>query len=115
MEVLSYPKNENVGDLLIEFNEVIHDDNNMIGHMVVPQKEVEVTAGFAGAKGNLVWFNTGDSPLMFSLRSDKVTKSLLLNPGLGFCLGKRERFFRVFLSSIDIAEDLFVHSELVQH
>ena len=114
LEVLSYPKNEN-RDLLIKFNEVIHDNNNMIGHMVVPQKEVEVTAGFAGAKENLVWFNTGDLPLMFSLRTDKVTKSLLLDPGLGFCVGKRERFVRVFLSSIDIAEDLFVHSKLVQH
>ena len=115
LQVVSYPKNENVGDLLMKFNETMMDKNNMIGHMVVSHNKVEVTANFAGVKGNLVWGNTGDTPLVLGLRTDGRTKSILLGPGFGFCIGKRERFLRVFLSSLDVANDLFNNTEMGQH
>ena len=90
LRMVSYPKNEHVGVLLNKINEDIHDNSNFIGHVVVPQHWVEITAGFAGVKGNLVWFNTGDTSLMLSLRLEKVTRSILLNRGFGFVSGKEK-------------------------
>ena len=40
-------------------------------------------------------------------------KSIILKPGFGFCLGKRERYTRVYLSSLDCADDLFSDAELI--
>ena len=46
----------------------------MVRHIVVPQNEVDVTAGFAGAKGKLFWFNSGDKDLILWLRNDNESK-----------------------------------------
>ena len=59
----------------------------MVGHIVVPKKEVDVTAGFAGAKGNLIWFNSGNTDLILNLRGENLKKSIILEPGFGFCIG----------------------------
>ena len=56
---------------------------NMVGHLVMDGNEVEVTAGFAGAKGNLIWLNTGDSDLLLRMRTRETTQSVILGKGLG--------------------------------
>ena len=53
----------------------------MIGQVVVPRNEVEVTAG--GAEGNLVRFNTGECKLLLRLKTGKKTQSLILEQGFG--------------------------------
>ena len=112
LEMVSYPINEQIGHYLREFNNLMLDNCNMIGHIVVSQKRAEVTPGFAGVNGNLIWFNTGESALVLNIQTGEDIKSILLKPGFGFCLGKRERWTRVFLSSLDFADDLFSDSEL---
>ena len=72
-------------------NRAIHAQTNMIGQVVVSRNEVEVTAGFAGAEGNLVWFNTGECALLLRLWTGKKIQSIILEQGFGFCLGKREK------------------------
>lgn len=84
------------------------DVSNMIGHVVIPNGGVEIKPDFAGSKGNLAWFNTGDSNLILRVEMNKLRKSIILKPGFGFCLGKRERYMRVILSSFVEAEDLFM-------
>ena len=75
--------------------------------MFVPHEGVNVTAGFAGAIGNLFWFNSGCCDLLLRLITGNVTKSIVLGPGYGFSMGKRERFTKVFLSAFDKAIDEF--------
>ena len=83
----------------------------MVGHIVVPKKEVDVTAGFAGAKGNLIWFNSGNTDLILNLRGENLKKSIILEPGFGFCIGKRKKYTQVFLSAIDRASSRFEVAE----
>ena len=113
LEMVSYPIREQVAVCLRKINEVMMDNSNMVGHIVVSQKRVEVTPGFAGVDGNLLWVNTGGSALLLNIETDEDTRSILLKPGYGFCLGKRDRYARVFLSSLDCVDDLFAQSECV--
>ena len=94
-----------------KINELMLDNSNIVGHIVVPQKRVEVTSGFAGINGNLLWVNSGGSDLILNIETDEDTKSILLKPGFGFCFGKRDRYARVFLSSLDCSDDLFSQSD----
>ena len=107
LDMVSYPMNQQVGADMRRLNELMLDSCNMVGHMVVPQNRVEVTHGFAGCKGNCMWFNTGGSVLLLTVQSADNARSILLNPGFGFCFGKQEKYSRVFLSSFDGAEELF--------
>ena len=68
-----------------------------------------------GATGNLVWVNTGNSVICLSLKTGEENKSVFLDPGFGFCVGKRERYTRIFLSSICSAKDMFDDIEKVTH
>ena len=70
----------------------------MTGHIVVPQKRVEVTSGFASFNGNLTWFNTRGMGFSFGHIED--IRSTFLKLEFGFCLGKRERYTRVHLSPV---------------
>ena len=45
------------------------------------------------------------------MRTEEETQSIVLEHGFGFCLGKREKFTRVFISSISRAVDLFAEEE----
>ena len=58
-----------------------------------------------------MWFNTGGSVLLLTVQVMDDARSVLLNPGFGFCLGKQAKYARVFLSSVDCAEELFNDSE----
>ena len=60
------------------------DVSNMVGHVVIPNGGVEIKPNFAGSKGNLTWFNTGDSDLILRLEMNKYRKSIVLKPGFGF-------------------------------
>ena len=111
LETVSYPINEQIGADLRGINERMLDNCNMAGHIVVPQKGVEVTSGFAGVNGNLTWFNTGGCALLLNVQTGEDTRSILLKPGYGFCFGKRKRYTRVYLSSLDCADVLFSDSE----
>ena len=44
---------------------------------------------------------------MVKLESLKETKSIILEPGFGFCIGKRKMFTKISLSSFDRASDRF--------
>ena len=112
LEIGSFPLVEDVESKLSDINKAFHVDTNMVGHVVVPQREVDTSAGFAGVKGNLIWFNSGETDLMFRLVGDKVTKSIVLEPGFGFCVGKRDRYIRVLLSSFVRASDKFQGPEV---
>ena len=107
LETVSYPINNHVHRHLGVINDLMKENINMTGHMVIPSEGVEVTAGFAGAKGNLIWFNTGNSTLLLRLDSEGKSRSILLKPGFGFCLGKRKSWVRVYLSSPERADALF--------
>ena len=73
------------------------DESNLVGHVVVPSGGVEISSDFAGSKGNLTWFNTGDLDLILAVEMNKHRRSILLKPGFGFCLGKRERHISVVI------------------
>ena len=45
------------------------------------------------------------------MRTGETTKSVILEKGFGFCLGKGEKYTRVFISSVNTAEDLFSGGE----
>ena len=113
LETVSYPINEQTGADLRGINEWMLDNCNMAGHIVVPPKRVEVTSGFGGVNGNLIWFNTGGCALLLNVEAGEDFKSIILKPGFGFCLGKRERYTRVYLSSLDCADDLFSDAKLM--
>ena len=112
LETVSYPVNAQIGNPLFNINNAMCDESNMVGHLVIPNKGIEIKSDFAGSKGNLAWFNTGDLDLMLRVEMNKKWKSIVLKPGFGFCLGKRE-YMRVILSSFAKAEDLFANLELV--
>ena len=63
----------------------------MIGHVDLSGKEVEIAAGFAGAEGNLIWFNTGYCALLLRLSTGGLSQSIILEKGFGYCLGKKEK------------------------
>ena len=111
LEVASFPVKEQIELSWAELNEEVKSKTNMVGHIVVPQEEVDVTAGFAGALGNLFWFNSGQCDLLLRLITGKVVKSIVLAPGFGFSMGKRERYTKVFLSSFDKAVNKFVEED----
>ena len=46
----SFPIDEEVKSSIGVMSRDLHLNANMIGHMVMSQDEVEITAGFAGAK-----------------------------------------------------------------
>ena len=52
LDIVSYPMSEQVASNMDCLNKQILDNCNMIGHIAVPQKRVEVTHGFAGYNGN---------------------------------------------------------------
>ena len=105
--MVSFPFDEQVSSLVEGINTALHVKTNIIGHLDTNNKEVEVTAGFAGAKGNLIWFNTGSSALLMRLKTGEETQSIIIETGFGFCLGKTEKFTRVFLPPVKGAGDLF--------
>ena len=107
LRIMSHPTSENLKSSLTSIDEAICCNTNRVGHLVVPKEEVEITPNFAGVKGNLSWFNSGDSPLLFRLETAQVSKSIILDPGFGLTLGMRERHTRVFLSTIATAKKLF--------
>ena len=94
-------------DPLLNINKAMCDVSNMVGHVVIPNGGVEIKPNFAGSKGNLIWFNTGDLDLILRLEMNKYRKSIVLKPGFGFCLGKRERYMKAIISTFVKVEDLF--------
>ena len=115
LEVGSFPVKEQVEVSWAKLNEEVKSKTNMVGHIVVPQKEVDVTTGFAGAQGNLFWFNSGQCDLLLRLITGNVVKSIVLAPGFGFSMGKRERYTKVFLSSFDRAVNKFAEEDGGKH
>ena len=107
LETVSYPIPKEVGIHLRKINDVMKDNINMVGHMVVPQKRVEVSSEFAGVNGNLIWLNSGGADLLLKVETNVESRAILLKPGFGFCVGKRKKYARVFLSSPEKADDLF--------
>ena len=107
LEMVSFPIEKHIGLLVEKINASLHVKTNLIGHLIMDDKEVEVTAGFAGAKGNLIWFNTGSAALLLTLKAGEVTQSVVLEKGFGFCLGKGEKYTRVYISSVSKADDVF--------
>ena len=61
--------------------------------MLLSQDDIEVTAGFAGKKGNLIWFNTGGCPLLLRLRTGEKTQSIVLEHGFGFCFREERKVY----------------------
>ena len=112
LEMVSYPIEGSIRESVNEIREALCVQTDIMGHILVPKEETEITAGFAGTKGNLIWFNTGGCSLILKLKTGRETEALILDPGYGFCLGKREVATRVFLSSCDRASDKFVADEL---
>ena len=112
LEMVSYPIEGSIRKCADEISEALCVQTDFMGHVLVPKEDIEITAGFAGTTGNLIWFNTGGCPLILKLKTGKDTQVLILDPGFGFCLGKRGKFTRVFLSSCDRASDKFVEDEL---
>jgi len=112
LEMVSYPIEGSIRESVDEIREALCVQTDIMGHILVPKEEFEITAGFAGTKGNLIWFNTGGWSLILKLKTGRGTEALILDPGFGFCLRKREVATRVFLSSCDRAYDKFVEDEL---
>ena len=110
LETVSYPINNHVRRHLGVIDDLMKENINMAGHMVIPSECVDVTAGFAGAKGNLIWVNTGNSTLLLKVVTDGKSSSMLLKPGFGFCLGRRKNWADVYLSSPERADVLFNES-----
>ena len=108
LETVSYPIDNFIKPQLEKINSAIFFASNIIGHIIVSQEEIEITAGFAGSKGNLLWVNTGDVALRLKLKTVNNETSVILDPSFGFSLGKRERLTRVFLSRVTSAEDMFI-------
>ena len=72
-----------------------------------PRMRPKSQAGFIGARGNLIWVNTGDSILKLRLMTGNKSRYLLIDPGFGFCIGKGEKYTRIFISAADRTVDLF--------
>ena len=106
LRIMSHPINESLKNSLTKIEEATCCNNNLVGHLIVQKEEIEIPTNFAGVIGNLSWFNSGDSPLQLRLETVQASKSITLDPGYGFSLGKRETHIRVFLSSIATAKDL---------
>ena len=98
---------DNIKSCTTRLSGALHTQANMIGHMYLNENEVDVTAGFAGAEGNLIWFNTGGCALMLRLSTGGESHSIILEQGFGFCLGKREKLTRVLISPVNRAVDIF--------
>ena len=107
LEMVSFPMDEQIKSSLKVMNKSLHAQTNMIGHLIVSQEEIDVTAGFAGTEGNLIWFNTGGCALLLRLKIGKETQSIILEQGFGFCLGKREKLTRVCISSFCRTANIF--------
>ena len=112
LEMVSYPIEGSIRKCADEMNEALCVQTDIMGNVLVPKEDIEITAGFAGTKGNLIWFNSGGCALILKLKTGRDTQILILNPGFGFCIGKRGQFTRVFLSSCVTASDKFVEGEL---
>ena len=84
LEMVSFPMSDNMKSSTERLSEVLHTRANMMGHMKLSRNEVEVTAGFAGAVGNLIWFNTGGCALLLRLSTGGESKSIILEHGFGF-------------------------------
>ena len=108
LEIGSFPIVEQVESSWTRFNEEVQAETNIVGHIFLGQNEVDIIAGFAGAKGNLMWFNSGKADLLCRLKTGKSSKSIVLESGFGFCLGKRERYTKVYISSLERASDEFM-------
>ena len=107
-DTVSYPFEEHIMGFVNKAKDQICLDTDIIGHIAVNvDSEVEISSGFAGVKGNLLWFNSGDIELTVRLLTGDKSRLMLIKPGFGFSLGKRERYTRVFLSSPVASELLF--------
>ena len=51
----------------------LHAHPNMIRHQQLSKNEVEITAGFSGPDGNLIWFNTGECDLLLRLSTEQMS------------------------------------------
>ena len=78
LHTVSYPVNVHIRNRLLNINKAMCDVSNMIGHVVIPNGGVEIKPDFAGSKGNLAWFNTGDSDLILTVEMNKLRKSIIL-------------------------------------
>ena len=64
-------------------------DSDIIGQVAVNvETEIEITSGFGGVKGNLLWFNSGDNDLTMRIVRDNESRLILIKPGFGVCWGK---------------------------
>ena len=114
LETVSYPIDDTIKSHLAKTDEAICGRTNITGHIEVGQDEIAITSGFVGGRGNLAWVNTGNFVICLSLQTGKENKFVFLDPGFGFCVGKRERHTIVFLS-IYRAKDTFCDSGGVSH
>ena len=115
LELVSFPVDDHIKPSAALINKALHARANMIGHVQLSGNEAEITSGFAGAEGNLIWFNTGECDLLLRLSTGCVSQSIILKPGFGFCLGRKEKLTRVFLSSINRVVDKFHEAESPVH
>ena len=107
LEMVSFPLVEHMKSFVIHINRALHAQSNMIGRINVPSNELEITAGFAGPEGNLIWLNTGGCDLLLRLCTGTESQSIIIEKGFGFCLGKKEKITRAFLSYVNRAVDKF--------
>ena len=77
---VSYPVNAHMSNSLLNINRAMCDESNMVGHLVIPKGGMEIKSDFAGSKGNLAWFNTGNLDLMLRVEMNNNRKSVLLKP-----------------------------------
>ena len=107
-DTVSYPIWEHIKSTVGKAKDGICFDCDVIGHVGVNgENEIEISSGFAGVKGNLLWLNTGDISLTVRLVTGVESRLLLIRPGFGLCWGKRDKHTRVFLSCPLITESAF--------
>ena len=107
-DTVSYPFHENMKGVVSRARDEICFDSDIIGQVAVNvETEIEITSGYGGVKGNLLWFNSGDSDLNLRFTRDDESRVILIQPGFGVCWGKREKHTRVFLSCALAPEALF--------
>ena len=89
-DTVSYPIQGYIKGFVDKAKDAICFDSDIIGHLAVNgETEVEISSGFAGVKGNLLWFNSGDISITVRLVIAGKSKLILIPPGFGFLFGKR--------------------------
>ena len=114
-DTVSYPFQEDMKGVVSSAREEICFDSDIIGQVAVNvETEIEITSGYGGVKGNLLWFNSRDSHLTLRFMRDDESRLILIKPRFGVCWGKREKHTRVFLSCALAPKSFFKNCDLLK-